>query len=198
MQGSPPSLLCPPFKQYKMINSYWKIMGEVIGHLYLTHKLIASGNAIPVSSWSSLSSKDDVKSWAVHSSQLLRPLASGADSPPEARGMVSSTHSNSPPSPVPGLQGYPIPASVNSSKSSLNFPEAAASFSTLAPGGMDWPADWFRSGGCLVQFTWASWKGFSWGNCGNGGHYERVFLSIGRMVDAAEGRQAQQDAFLNR
>ena len=37
------------------------------------------------------------------------------------------------------------------------------------------------------------------GNCGNGGHIaERVFLSIRRMVDAAEGRQALQDAFLNR
>lgn len=60
-----------------------------------------------------------------------------------------------------------IPASRNSSKSSLNFPEAAAS-SPLWPR-VAWttsPADWFRSAAAWFSSLWASWNdlelGGSW------------------------------------
>lgn len=52
-----------------------------------------------------------------------------------------------------------IPASRNSSKSSLNFPEAAAS-SPLWPR-VAWttsPADWFRSAAAWFSSLWASWN----------------------------------------
>lgn len=52
-----------------------------------------------------------------------------------------------------------MPASRNSSKSSLNFPEAAAS-SPLWPR-VAWttsPADWFRSAAAWFSSLWASWK----------------------------------------
>lgn len=52
-----------------------------------------------------------------------------------------------------------IPASRNSSKSSLNFPEAAASW-LLEPleAWTTSPADWFSSAAVWFSPVWASWK----------------------------------------
>lgn len=52
-----------------------------------------------------------------------------------------------------------IPASRNSSKSWLNFPEATASW-LLVPleAWTTSPADWFRSAAVWFNSLWASWK----------------------------------------
>ena len=75
-----------------------------------------------------------------------------------------------------------MPASRNSSKSSLNFPEAAAS-SPLWPR-VAWttsPADWFRSAAAWFSSLWASWKGFVLGgNYGKRRHVAgEVLLCVG-------------------
>lgn len=52
-----------------------------------------------------------------------------------------------------------MPASKNSSKSSLNFPDASASW-VLEPREA-WttsPADWFRSAAVWFSSLWASWN----------------------------------------
>ena len=188
MQGSPPSFLCPPFKKYKMMSS----VGEVISHLHLTQANSIFGNAIPVSSRSSLSSKDDVKPQAVHGFPApMCCLASGANSPTKARGK-DQLHSASP---LPLTCAWPaisMPASRNSSKSSLNFPEAAAS-SPLWPR-VAWttsPADWFRSAAAWFSSLWASWKGFVLGgNYGKRGHIAGgVLLNVGGVVGTAGRRE---------
>lgn len=60
-----------------------------------------------------------------------------------------------------------IPASRNSSKLSLNFPEASASWVVVPREAWTTsPADWFRSAAVWFRSLWASWKlllhGGSW------------------------------------
>lgn len=52
-----------------------------------------------------------------------------------------------------------MPASRNSSKSSLNFPEASASLIVVPlEAWTTSPADWFRSAAVWFRSLWASWK----------------------------------------
>lgn len=95
--------------------------------------------------------------------------------------------------PLPLTCAWPaisMPASRNSSKSSLNFPEAAAS-SPLWPR-VAWttsPADWFRSAAAWFSSLWASWKGFVLGgNCGKRGHNCRSFTECRRNGGRCRGK----------